>query len=794
VSRTWRRLGGALGRARLSLQLVVFETLLIATVVAGAFLALSVEIRGITKRFVAAELRRAEHEILGFENRSLEQLVWTSSVLTESPTLRAAIETYRLESGPGPGVHAQLLGTIQREVERIASGLGNDLLVVTDEHGRVLAASERRAARPALGDDLAALPVVRRALDPTLPAERSNFGAARFHGEYFQIGCVPIVLQDVPIGVLILGDRLDAVVSKLREAFDGEIVVTADDRVIGSTSSLAEFSPAALPASSNEGTIRLGREDFVVEPLRLGSAPGGGPVIFYLLHSLSPVLGPLNQALRVVFLLYGLLGLVLAGVGAAVVSRSVTAPLRRFVAFMESVAQSGDYTRRFDAGPATADIRTLDASYDRLIASLAQKHSELEERRAELSRANVELTEHVQERERAEEALRASEEQLRQSQKLEAIGTLAGGVAHDFNNLLTVMQSYTELVLHELPRDGRMHDDLEQVKLATVRATALTKQLLAFSRKQVMQPKIIDPNAIVTGVEKMLQRVIGEDIDLRTVEGRPLARVLVDPGQLEQVIMNLAVNARDAMPHGGRLTITTANVRVDVDSPGRIPQMPPGEWVLLSVGDTGTGMDAATRARIFEPFFTTKEAGKGTGLGLSTVYGIVKQSGGFITVASEPGQGTTFSIYFPPVADGVTEVDNGAASPGGRTGRGRGGSETILVVEDEESVRSLVRRALEEMGYHVLTADRAEEAERQASRHVGPIHLLVTDVIMPGATGRELRDRLVPRHPGMRVLFISGYTGDAITQRGVLGPGFELLEKPFTPAALGDRVREILER
>ena len=682
---------------------------------------------------------------------------------------------------------------MQRETEKIAAGLGKDLLIVTDEHGRVLAATERHGARPRVGADLMLLPVVRRALDPSLPTDVSNFGVGQVGADYFQIVSVPIVLQGFPIGALILGERLDgAFLHGLRELFGGEIVIARNGEVIRSTlggTADAEHVGTVLAAGANrDATIRLGREEFVLAALPLGLDPAGEPVMLYLLHPLSAALGPVNGVVRVSFILYGCLAVVLGGVGAALVSRSLLAPLHSFVGFMESVARSREYSRRFDASRATAEIRTLDASYDRLIESLAHQHAELKRRTDELSRTNATLTEQMREREMAEQALRSSEQQLRQSQKLEAVGTLAGGVAHDFNNLLTVILSYTEMVMKELGARSPLYEDLESVHAAGIRAAGLTKQLLAFSRKQVMQPKVLDLNDAVTGIQKMLRRVIGEDIDLQTVTQASPGFVQADPGQLEQVIMNLVVNARDAMPRGGRVTLQTANVHFAEGAPDLIAPMPPGDWVLLAVADTGFGMDEATRARIFEPFYTTKEPGKGTGLGLSTVYGIVKQSGGFIWVESEPGQGTTFKIYLPHVADTGEPVTRVV-----ETAQPSLGAETILLAEDEEPVRVLARRCLEGMGYRVLAASRADEAQQMAERHAGPIHLLLTDVVMPGGSGPELASRLAARHPEMRVLYMSGYTDDAIVHRGVIAPGIELLEKPFTPATLARKVRDVLD-
>jgi signal transduction histidine kinase/CheY-like chemotaxis protein len=763
--------------ARLSLKLVAYGALLAAVVVGGAFVALSVAIRASTTRLFTD----TQHSLLNLQARDLEQQLRASSVVSESPTLRAAVETYRVEYASGSGRHLELLATIQREVDIIAAGLGKDLFIVTERQGRVLAANERRGKWSAFDMDLSSLPVVRQALDPLQPSDEWIVGVARLRGQYYQVECVPLVLQDLPIGTLILGDRLDtAYVERMRQSFGGEVVVAGVDEIIAATLSDTALTPVALATSG--GTVRLAGADFATAALPLGLDGAGRPVTLYLLQPLDRVLGPLKGALRRNFLLYGFLGMLLAGLGAGLVARSLLGPFRAFVRFMDSVAESRDYSRRFDAAGATPEIQTLSSAYDHLVESLAQKL-------AQLSRANAELAQQFQERERAEQALRSSEEQLRQSQKLEAIGTLAGGVAHDFNNLLTVILSYTDLACETLDGASPVRPDLEQVKHAAERAGLLTKQLLAFSRKQVLQPKVLDLNGVVAGIEKMLRRVIGEDMELRTVMRKPLARVQADPGQLDQVIMNLVVNARDAMPRGGRITIETKEVELAQGDPILQGIMPPGPWVLLAVSDTGVGMDEATRARIFEPFFTTKQPGKGTGLGLSTVYGIVKQSDGFIWVDSTPGHGTTFRIYLRP----VVEVDEPAAREGASQ-HTRRGSETVLLVEDEDPVRRLARRCLERDGYQVLEAAGAEEALRLAAQHPGPIHLLLTDVVMPRIGGRELVERLAPTRAEMQVLYMSGYSEEAVARHGVLDPGTDLLQKPFTPATLSQKVRAVLDR
>jgi two-component system, cell cycle sensor histidine kinase and response regulator CckA len=376
------------------------------------------------------------------------------------------------------------------------------------------------------------------------------------------------------------------------------------------------------------------------------------------------------------------------------------------------------------------------------------------------------------------------EAQLLHAQKMEAIGRLAGGVAHDFNNALGVILGYTELLMRQA--DEAQRGKLEQILKATQRASGLTRQLLAFSRKQVVDPKVLDLNAILLELEKMLGRLIGEDIDLAIVPGADLGQVKADPGQLEQVVMNLCVNARDAMPAGGLLRIETANAELGAGPAARHEYTVPGRYVMLAVSDAGCGIEKEMLSKIFEPFFTTKEEGKGTGLGLAMVYGIVKQAGGYVWVYSEVGQGTTFKIYLPRVGEAVVAPEVQEPSMPLK------GWETILLVEDESSLRALAREILEDHGYLVIEAIGANEAIEIARRHPEPIHLLVTDVVMPGMNGRGVAEALVAARPGLRVLYVSGYTDDVLAHSGVLAPGTLLLEKPFTPLALLGRVREAL--
>ena len=383
------------------------------------------------------------------------------------------------------------------------------------------------------------------------------------------------------------------------------------------------------------------------------------------------------------------------------------------------------------------------------------------------------------------------EEQLRQAQKMEAVGRLAGGIAHDFNNLLNVVLGYSEMLAGRLGSDLKLQDMVSEIRKAAERATSLTRQLLAFSRKQVLQPQVLNLNDVVADTEKMLQRLIGEDIELVSKLHAALGNVKADPGQIEQVIMNLAVNARDAMPAGGKLTIETANVDLDDAYARNHATAQPGSFVLLAVSDTGCGMDEITRAHIFEPFFTTKQENKGTGLGLATVYGIVKQSGGWVWVYSEPGHGSTFKIYLPRVqaaAEALPECEPPLCGVLTDTGE----KKTVLLAEDEQALRQLIRHFLQELGYTVLESTTIAEAVQLAEQHPDPIHLLLTDVVMPGSSGRALADRVLALRPDIKVLYMSGYPDETIVHHGVLAPGVDFLQKPFTVDALARKLRAVL--
>lgn len=385
---------------------------------------------------------------------------------------------------------------------------------------------------------------------------------------------------------------------------------------------------------------------------------------------------------------------------------------------------------------------------------------------------------------------RVLEDQLQQARRMEAVGRLAGGVAHDFNNLLTIIKGYVELALNRIVAQPELRGNIQQIADAAERAVTLVRQLLAFSRKQVLKPKVLDLNGIVLNMDKMVRRLINENIEMRTSVEKILGAVKADPGQIEQVILNLIVNARDAMPDGGKLWIETRNVELESGMANDQASIKPGPYVMLSVKDTGVGIRAETLPHIFEPFYTTKESSRGTGLGLSTVYGIVKQSGGHISVTSELGKGTTFQVYLPRVEEAEQRAPKAEwVEPA--TG---GGGETILLVEDEPAVRELARTVLSEQGYKVIEAQNSEDAVRLAGKHRSEIHLLLTDVVMPGMSGRDLANHLTALHPYLRVLYMSGYTHNVIGENGTLEEGLSFLQKPFTPKALTLRVRETLDR
>ncbi len=518
----------------------------------------------------------------------------------------------------------------------------------------------------------------------------------------------------------------------------------------------------------SEGSVQVGNDsrNGSISFSRVLSGWDDKPVARLLVRSESPVVRELNrESERLLLALIGFALVLLLLISSSLV-RWVRRPLRR-------ITQS---LRRND--PALLEPMGKDNSEFGQLAGTVQKFFE--------QRDN--LIREIEERRAAEEALRKSEEELRHAQKLEAVGRLAGGIAHDFNNLLTAIIGYADLLTHEPNDDATVRQHAELIRQAGDQAATLTRQLLAFSRKQILHPKVIDLNKLVVEMEKLLRRVIGEQFDLKTFPHAEDGRVKADPSQLETVILNLGVNARDAMPDGGKLAIRTGNIQVDGEKLSNLSNpLSSGKYVVLSVTDTGVGMDEQTRSRIFEPFFTTKGPGQGTGLGLATVYGIVRQSGGAIGVESELGRGSTFSIFLPR-ENAAVDYFKPSSTPIERTTD----SETVLVVEDEAMVRQFVCDVLEEHGYKVLSALDGCEALEIARRHEGRIDLLITDVVMPQMNGQELADAISEFRPETKVLFVSGYSDNELGKNGLLDPRIELLQKPFTPQALARKIRRAI--
>ncbi|HXI03120.1 MAG TPA: ATP-binding protein [Candidatus Saccharimonadales bacterium] len=468
----------------------------------------------------------------------------------------------------------------------------------------------------------------------------------------------------------------------------------------------------------------------------------------------------------------------------------ISDPILKLAGAAQSISENQDYTLRVES-PGGDEVGKLTHAFNRMLSEIQARDDELRSARDDLERRveerTTQLLAETTSRHEAEKALKVSEEALRHSQKMEAIGRLAGGVAHDFNNLLTAIMGYTDMLTNSLKDSDPMKAQVTEIRKASHRAADLTRQLLAFSRKQILDPKVMNLNWSVTNLEVMMRRLIGEDIELVTTLAEGLGRIKADPGQIEQVILNLAVNARDAMPQGGRLLIETANLEVAAGAEGGDAAVTAGSYVVLQVTDTGVGMDEETMSRIFEPFFTTKDKSRGTGLGLSTVYGIVTQSGGHIRVHSEPGRGTSFRILLPMTAGAVE-----AEEPAPAEAFADRGSETILLVEDDELVRDLTRGILLMHGYKVLEAPQGGEALLLCESHKGPIDLMLTDVVMPNLSGPDLVARVSPLRPEMKIVFMSGYTDVGDPRQGKIGAATAFIQKPFTPAELTRKLREVL--
>ena len=781
-----RRLGagwlGPFRRSSLSVKLAALGATVTGAVVVAAFWGLSVQTRNNTREVFSAQLGRTQQTLENLQERTRQQLLFAVSLISEGPAFQYSLKQFQVEANRGTIPDPSYVLEMQRHLDQLAENTRADVLILTDDSARVFAAAGTGERAIERGVSLSSLDAVKRVLDPSSPAV-AELAVLRTPSGYFRVAVFPLIQDGFTLGALLLGERLDArFVAEARAASDADIVLMAGERTVAASDTSLNHGqlPAALrsrPGDRTESTVRIGGEEFMAAPILLGETQDQEAVRLWILQPLTRQVARLMRPLRREFELFGALAVIVAALGAAFVARSVLGPFTRFVVYMRSGAATEQRQGRFDADDEAAEVRTLNDSFNQLMDSISVKRRALEERTAELAAANVVLTDEISERVRVERALRESEAQLRQSQKLEAIGTLAGGIAHDFNNLITVISGYTQLALMRTDASTPAADDLRQVIDAADRAANLTHQLLAFSRKQVLQPTVLDLSEVVSGIAPMLRRIIGEHIELRIENAEQLARIRADRGQLEQVLLNLAVNARDAMSGGGSVTIATSNEGGADRAAAR--------GVALIVRDTGTGMTDDVKERVFEPFFTTKEAGKGTGLGLSMVYGIVNQSGGTVAIETEIGAGTAFIITLPAAEtvgagdDAVGEIED--------TSRG---TESILVVEDAEDVRTLARRTLEERGYTVRVARNAAEAlEISAAGHVD---LLLTDIVMPQMSGPQLVANYLATHPAPVVVYMSGYADDALDQYE-LDPKIVFLRKPFTPSVLARTIRQALD-
>jgi len=787
----------------LSTKAILLSISLTTLVITAVFVTLSIEIRNETKQLLQDTLNRSERQVLSIKEDNLSQLLWVSSQVANNPTLRASMETYRLESTISVETRKALLATLQNELDKIWAGLPNDLLFVTDSKGRVLATNERLSSGLKLNEDLSAKPALKHALNPLEPTGDQNFGVIDLGGQHYFIGTSPINLQGYIIGTLTLGDRIDSsFLPNLRAFFGGEIAVTVGGRSITSTFPQASnVDPRAdvlarlgSDVIKEDGTAHLGDEDYLITSMTLGVDGAGEEVNLFLLRSLTEAMRQPNQKLMKTLATQAVLAILLGALLAWVAVKTSLRPLENFVVFMKSVADSGDYSRRFRVRKSN-HVRKAKEVDDQQDLAVVRSNNELdlltngfngmlamiEARESSLKKAHAELEAGIQ-------VLRQKEEELLQLQKMEAMGLLAGGLAHDFNNILMVVSGFTEMALQSLEDDHEARASIKEVLKASESASSLTRQLLAFSSKQVTRPKILNLNDLITELEKILRRVVGDSIVLTTKLGKNLGNVLADRAQIEQVLLNLIVNGRDAIDTSGEICIETTVVEPSDDLlevHGLVLDKP---HIVIAVSDTGCGIDAETQARMFEPFFTTKEKGKGTGLGLSTVHGIVKHCGGYVRIQSEPGRGTTFRIYLPRITQTVKET----AEP--HKLDSTPGSATILVVEDEPDVRMVVCKMLSMRGYKVFEAPGPVEAMAIFENHCDQIDLLLTDVIMPVMNGRELHEQIALLSPEIKTLFISGYADGVIDDTGILSADVNFLQKPFTPDELMMKLTQILNQ
>ncbi|HEY4950821.1 MAG TPA: ATP-binding protein [Candidatus Acidoferrales bacterium] len=727
-----------LAKARLRTKFLISLTLLIAAL---TFATLAVVRHAAEAQVRTAVEQDAHNSVSTFQNLRAErqiQLDRTADLLATLPTLKAMMADEKLTR-------------IQDASEKIWRSGDTELFALADWKGKIVA----------LHTSLPGFP--REAAESALAHSSGAKGAGGWwfgHGHLYQVAVHPIELggpsSRMYLGTVIVGREIDSsVAAEVGRIALCQVAFRYGDQAVVSSFSTMDDAMATNRLKSNAGAdkIEINNRSYLVSSVNL--TPGSSPPLTLT------VLKPYDDAMAVLtrlnhtLITLGFLGVFAGGALVWVLSRTFTRPLESLVQGVRALEQGNyDYPLGPDGGDEVSEVT---AAFDRMRGTL-QKN---------------------------EEQRHSLENQLRQAQKMEAVGRLAGGVAHDFNNLLTVIKGHSDLLEMRLGTLSPAHQNIAQVRKAADRATALTRQLLAFSRMQVLQPRVLDLNALISDVSKMLPMLIGEEIEYTFRPGQPLARVKADPSQIEQVLVNLAVNARDAMPKGGKLTISTQNVLVDAAYARSHPPTVAGRYVLLSVADTGCGMDESTKAKVFEPFFTTKELGKGTGLGLATVYGVVKQSGGYIWVDSVPGQGTRFEIFLPQskAAPQLPCEDEPAA----KYSRGVG---TVLLAEDEEAVRDLAGEFLRSSGYQVIAGRDGLDALEKAEQEMGAIDVLVTDVVMPRMRGTELAQRLKRAHPRIKIVYMSGYLQHNSDEAFVADSAH--LQKPFSRDSLLKKMREAL--
>ena len=701
-------------------------------------------VRSQVREAIGEDLRNSVNAYNIFEKQRQTASTQSARLIANLPYLRALMTT-------------RDKATIQDGSLGIWNLCGSDLLILADRSGKI-AALRATSSGITPGETQAQM---HTSLDQEKAADWWLES-----GHLFEVWIQPIYFgeasENAITGYLAVGYEIsDRIAQDFRSVGSSEIVFQTGGRVIAGTLGpvdrlkLRSADASAIPTAAVSREIELGQEHFLMTTIRL-SPSDELPVSMSVLKSLDKAyffLGELNRVLLVI----GLFSILIGSALVYLISKSFLRPLANLVGGVRALG-TGDfaYPLETNGGDEVAEVTRTFVTMRGSLQS-AQKEQQLLEQR------------------------------LRQAHKMEAIGRLAGGVAHDFNNLLTIIRGHSDLLLDRSAPNGPERNNAEQIQKAANRAVAMTRQLLAFSRMQVLQPRVIDLNSVVSEMGKMLPRLIGEHIEYAFLPESRLARVKADPGQIEQVVMNLAVNARDAMPGGGKLTVQIHITTLNEEDARRRPPMSSGEYVLLSVADTGTGMDEKTKTHIFEPFFTTKEIGKGTGLGLATVYGIVKQSGGFIWVESAPGQGSTFEIYLPSVSDTVPKKEReSTSSPLPR------GSETVLVVEDEEGVRELAAEFLRTNGYSVLEARDGVEALEISGRFAGTIHVILTDMVMPRMSGIELLKKIKATRSTAKAILMSGYSEQFKTQQDGSPDEFAVLQKPFSMNSLIAAVRAVL--